>query len=59
MIEMIRDELGNDFEIVLSHRPSKIRGNRVEVNYDRYLEVGQDRFFEMYRQTGLFFSVQR
>jgi hypothetical protein len=53
LIETIGNEFGSDYQIVLSHLPSKISGSRIEVNYNRYLEVGQNRFFEMYRQTGI------
>lgn len=53
LIEMVREELGSDCEIVLSHADSSLAGKRVTVNFDKYREAGQSRFMEIYRQTGL------
>jgi hypothetical protein len=53
LIELIREQLGKDFEIVLSHEKSALTSRRVTVNFEAFREAGQQRFFEVYRQTGI------
>lgn len=53
LIEMVREELGGDCEIVLSHSESSLHGKRITINFDKYREAGQTRFMDIYRQTGL------
>lgn len=57
LIEIVREELGDDAAIVLSHDTSAITKKRVTINYPRYLEIGQSRFFDVYRHTGITTAV--
>lgn len=53
LIELIRDERGSSFKIVLSDGPCSIGRGGVVIDYERFREVGQKRFFDVYRQTGI------
>jgi len=58
LLELIREELGPDCQVVLSHQASSLSKGRVVINYDSFREAGQQRFFEVYRQTGLRTATQ-
>ncbi len=53
LLELIRQELGSDVGIVLSHEESSLTAKRVVINFDAFRAAGQQRFFEVYRQTGI------
>ncbi|MEX2645880.1 MAG: hypothetical protein WD249_06430 [Gaiellaceae bacterium] len=53
LIETLREKYGKSFAIVLTDGPSKLGAKRAEINFDEFLDFGQARFFEVYRQTGL------
>jgi hypothetical protein len=53
LVELIREQLGKDCEVVLSHEKSSLTARRVTINFDAFREAGQQRFFEVYRQTGI------
>ncbi len=57
LIEIVREELGGDVAIVLSHDRSALTKKRVTIDYPRYLEIGENRFFDVYRQTGITTAV--
>jgi len=53
LIEVVRADRGPAFEIVLSDGPCSITETRMTVDFERFREVGQQRFFEVYRQPGI------
>jgi hypothetical protein len=58
LLELIQRELGQDAEVVLSHEKSSLAGKRIVINFDAFREAGQQRFFEVYRQTGIRTAMQ-
>jgi len=53
LFEILKDKLGNNIKIILSHQKSKIKENKVIINYNDYRKIGTKSFFNVYRQTGL------
>jgi len=53
LFEIIRKELGAKTKIVLSHEKSRVQGNEVVIDYEQFRKRGQQRFFAVYRETGL------
>lgn len=53
LLELIREGLGKDQVVVLSHEASSLKGKTIVINYDAFREAGQQRFFEVYRETGI------
>jgi len=53
LIEILRDKLGKNIIVILSHEKSRIEGNKVIINYNNYIKIGYGAFFEVYRQAGI------
>lgn len=53
LIETLREQYGKQFAIVLTDGQSGLGSRRIEINFDEFMDFGQKRFFEVYRQTGL------
>ncbi len=53
LMEMIRAQLGSECGIVLSHDACALENKLVTIDYEAFRESGSERFFQVYRQTGL------
>jgi len=53
LIESIRSALKGQVKIVLSHTSSRIDGNTVVVDYEKYDKLARREFFPIYRKTGM------
>ncbi len=58
LLELIREQLGPACQVVLSHEDSAVSPSRMFINYETFRQAGQQRFFEVYRQTGLLTATQ-
>jgi hypothetical protein len=58
LLELIREQRGPECEVVLSHAKSSLDPKRLVINFEAFREAGQQRFFEVYRQTGLRTATQ-
>jgi len=58
LLELIREQLGPACQVVLSHEDSAVSPSRMIINYETFRQAGQQRFFEVYRQTGLLTATQ-
>lgn len=53
LLEILKNKLGKDFTVVLSHQKTKVTDRAVVINYEEYRKIGSNAFFSVYRQTGL------
>ena len=53
LIEQLKNKIGKDCELILTHESSAIRGKKIFLNFESYDKYGRSKFFSVYRQTGL------
>lgn len=53
LLEILKNKIGKNLTVVLSHQKTKIENRKVFINYAEYRKIGSNAFFNVYRQTGL------
>ena len=53
LLEIVRDAVGNNVNVVLSHKKTELDGRIVTINFNDYQKFGSKTFYRVYRETGL------
>lgn len=53
LIELLKAKFGNSMKLILSDQISGVDGNNITINYESFNIRSRNKFFNVYRQTGL------